>query len=90
VSAVGRLKERSLQPPRSGQEEHRRCSRCQAAVPCSPGMTHGGVVCPPAAYRVPHGTDFSCSPWRSPKNIHWPLSDSDRTRRNGFKLRREV
>lgn len=34
-------REAALWAPRSVQKEGRRCSRCKAGVPCSPGEAHG-------------------------------------------------
>ena len=45
-----RKQETALGAPRSGQKEHRRCSRCGAAAPHSPGEASDGAGCPPAAH----------------------------------------
>jgi len=42
------VREAALQPPRSVQEEDR---RCRAEAPCSTGEAHGGAGHPLAAHR---------------------------------------
>ena len=37
----------SMQPPKSAQEEDRRCSGRRATVPCSLGEAHSEGGCPP-------------------------------------------
>lgn len=63
------MSEAALQPPRSVQEEGRRCSRHGAEAPCSTGEAHGGVGHPLAAHR--HHTEqiFMGIPMEKP-NVH--------------------
>jgi len=42
------------------QKEGRRCSKCGAEAPCSPGEAHGGAGCPPAARRHHMKQIFTC------------------------------
>lgn len=48
---VRNRREAAKQPQRLVQKEDRRCSRCRAAVPCSPGEAHRWAGCPLAAHR---------------------------------------